>query len=120
MNQPLIGSGVLSVRDSTVLVAQGMRRTLGQTEGWAAQAGTWTEALVRLREKIEEIGALIVINGIVGNNTHRKLDPAEFRGFAISDSYAPLIFINGSDFKAAQMFTLVHELAHLWLGVDGV
>jgi len=113
-----VGSEEISAEPENV--ARAMRRLLGFSDGWAVQESTRTEALMHLRQRMEDAGVLTVINGVVGNNNRRKLRPDEFRGFALCDAYAPLIFINGSDFKAAQMFTLVHEFAHLWIGKDGV
>ncbi len=97
-------------------VANRIRHTLGFDEVWAAGKRTWAEALRALREAMEDAGILVVVNGIVGNNTHRKLNPEEFRGFVLVDGYAPLVFVNGADGKAAQMFTLAHELAHVFFG----
>ncbi|HUT99436.1 MAG TPA: ImmA/IrrE family metallo-endopeptidase [bacterium] len=96
--------------------AKQIKKTLGLDEEWAARQPTWTEALSILRENLENAGILVVVNGVVGNNTHRKLDPNEFRGFVLVDEYAPLVFVNGADYKAAQMFTLAHEIAHVFLG----
>jgi Zn-dependent peptidase ImmA (M78 family) len=115
---PFVGSATLNTQPEQV--AADIRKTLGFAVGWAGEEDTWTEALMHLRQKIEGAGVLIVVNGIVENNVHRKLNPDEFRGFVLSDAYAPLVFINGADFKAAQMFTFAHELAHVWIGQDGV
>ena len=109
-----VGSARLA--DDAQGVGREMRRMIGLGDGWATAVRTWQEAVSELRRAMEDLGVMAVVNGVVGNNTHRKLDVEEFRGFALSDEYAPLVFVNGADAKSAQMFTLVHELAHIWLG----
>ncbi|MEW5977590.1 MAG: XRE family transcriptional regulator [Acidobacteriota bacterium] len=116
---PLEFVGTARLDDDPAAVGQEMRRIIGLGDGWAAEVATWVEAVSELRRGIEQLGVMAVINGVVGNNTHRKLDVEEFRGFALTDSYAPLVFVNGADAKSAQMFTLAHELAHVWLGPEG-
>ena len=73
-----------------------------------------------LRAVIEQAGVLVFISSTVGNNNTRPLDINEFRGFALSDPYGPLIFINSSDSVSAQIFTMIHELAHIMLGESGI
>ncbi len=119
-DEPLVFVASKTTADDPATIANDMRSTLGLAQGWANECRTWTDALDELGVRVEQIGVLTVWNGVVGNNTRRKLDVDEFRGFVLCDSYAPLIFINNADSKSAQMFTLAHELAHVWLGSSGV
>lgn len=108
--------GSATVNMSQEDVAGRIRRTLDFEVAARQSCQTWTDALRLFIRQADKIGVLVMVSGVVMSNNHRKLDPTEFRGFALSDPLAPLIFINGSDSKAAQIFTLAHELAHLWLG----
>lgn len=103
-----------------IAIAEQIRKKLGLNEKWASKLPSWETALKLLMEKTEKVGINVVRNGIVGNNTHRKLNFREFRGFVIVDEYAPFVFINGTDYKSAQMFTLAHELAHIWIGSSAI
>src|SRR5205814_5491741 len=80
----------------------------------------WEEAMRCHIEATESAGILVLKSSIAEGNTHRRLSVDEFRGFALSDKFAPLIFINGADARTAQMFTLAHEVAHIWLGESGI
>lgn len=101
-------------------VGTAMRDALQLTENWAEELGTWSDALRHLRHSVDAAGVLVSFSGVVGNNAYRKLDPDEFQGFALVDEYAPLVFVNSADFMAAQMFTLAHELAHLFIAQSGI
>jgi len=119
-DRPLAFAGVESVRSDVVAAAERIRRFLHFDLDERHRMPTWTDALRRFIEQADNSGVMVMVSGVVGSNNHRKLDPAEFRGFALADPLAPLVFINGSDTKAGQMFTLAHELAHIWLGQSAV
>ena len=111
---PFVGSA--SLDSDFTEVARNISHALGFSLEERCKMPTWTEALRSFIQQADSFGIMVMVSGIVGSNTRRSLDPKEFRGFAISDPLAPLVFINGKDTKAAQMFTLAHELAHIWLG----
>lgn len=113
-----VGSASTSQRPETV--ARSMAERLGFDLAARAACRTWEEALRLFIGQSEKLGVLVMVSGIVLSNTHRALDPQEFRGFALADHRAPLVFINGADTKSGQMFTLAHELAHLWLGTSAL
>ena len=97
-------------------IATHIRSTLNIEKNWATECSFSNDAFDNLRKLMEDAGVVVVANGVVKNNTKRKLDTKEFRGFVLIDEYAPLVFINSTDAKAAQVFTLAHELAHIFLG----
>jgi Zn-dependent peptidase ImmA (M78 family) len=113
---PLPFVGTATVNDPVEQVADRIRLAIGFTMDQRANFNNWEDALRQLIDSIENIGVLVMISGIVGGNTRRKLDPDEFRGFALTDPLSALIFVNGADSKSAQIFTMIHELAHVWLG----
>ena len=117
---PLSFVGSASLHSSVEATAESMRHALNFDIEERRQLPTWMDALRRFIELADAMGIMVMCSGVVLNNNNRRLDPDEFRGFALSDDLAPLVFINGADTKAAQMFTLAHELAHIWLGQSAV
>ena len=83
-------------------------------------ARDWADYFAKLSDRSEDAGILVMRSGVVGNSTRRKLSSREFQGFALTDPLAPVVFVNSDDFKAAQVFTLVHELAHIWIGKSAI
>ncbi|MEX0771302.1 MAG: ImmA/IrrE family metallo-endopeptidase [Balneolaceae bacterium] len=114
--EPLGFIGRFTPQASIGQVAEDIREALGLDNHWASDFPNWQKALDHLAEKVEEAGIFIVFNSVVDNNTHRPITVEECRGFVLCDEIAPFMFVNSADSKSAQMFTIVHELAHLWIG----
>lgn len=101
--------------DKDVIVNR-IREDLGIGKEWNEKCKDISSAFNELRSRLEDCGILVMMSGIVGKNTHRALDLDEFRAFAMVNECAPLIFINGADSWGGRLFSLCHEMAHIWLG----
>ncbi len=114
--QPLPFVGKFSNSKDVKAIVADIRQTLQLPENWARDFKKMDDTINHLVEKIEDKGIIVTFNGVVENSNKRKIPVDECRGFVLVDEYAPFMFVNNSDFKSAQMFTIVHELAHIWTG----
>jgi len=114
---PFVGS--LTKKDSVEAAADKIRTDLGLALDWTVRHRDQDAARRFLRNTIDKAGILISVSGFVGLNTHRPFDPEEFCGFALLDDYVPALFVNNRNTLSSQMFTIAHELAHIWLGGHG-
>lgn len=118
-SRPVPFVGKYSVSDQMSQVVADVRRVIDPEE-LRRHAASLSEYIRLLAERAESVDILVMRGGVVRGNPNRGLSVEEFRGFALSDRLAPLIFINAKDAQAAQVFTLAHELIHLWIGQSGI
>lgn len=114
---PFIGSMALS--DGVEAVVKSIQNTLNAPAADFQLQDTPELAFAWLREKVEAAGVFVLLIGNLGSH-HSTIDVEIFRGFALADEVAPFVVINDQDSKAAWSFTLLHEVAHLWLGQSGI
>jgi Zn-dependent peptidase ImmA (M78 family)/DNA-binding XRE family transcriptional regulator len=118
--EPLSFVGRFRKNTAVKSVAKDMAKVLGVDDEVRGETRGWEDYLRILCARAEAAGIWVMRSGVVAGNPHRPLSVDVFRGFAIADPISPLVFVNGRDAKAAQVFTLAHELAHIWLGESGV
>lgn len=118
--EPLSFVGRYNENNSPMEIAVNIRHELELSEVFFIQEKSSESSFNYLRKRISESGILVMKNAVVGSNTHRKLDIKEFRAFTIINNYAPLIFINENDTKTGKLFSLAHELAHIWIGSNSL
>ncbi len=118
--EPLSFIGKFSTNNTYKEVAESIFTTLSLEPGWNTKFRNAYDCYRFLRNTISEAGILVMQSSFVGNQTNRKLELEEFRAFVLIDDYAPLIFINSSDSATARLFSVVHELVHIWLGKEEI
>jgi Zn-dependent peptidase ImmA (M78 family) len=114
---PFVGS--VTMDQGVERVAEAIQQALGFERGQFRAYATTEQAFAFLRSLAERVGVFVLLIGNLGSH-HTAIPVGAFRGFAIADPLAPFVVINDQDAKTAWSFTLLHELAHLWLGETGV
>lgn len=114
---PLKFIGAASISINPVLLASEIREALGVSEAEIRKCNSRSDALKLWIEASESLGIYVFQSG---NMQYEKIDVEEARGFALADQYAPFIFLNAQDAKVAQIFTLAHEITHLWINESGI
>jgi Zn-dependent peptidase ImmA (M78 family)/transcriptional regulator with XRE-family HTH domain len=112
--------GSATINDDPIQVAASIRQVLKLNPDTRRDAESWIRYLKTLTARTEDAGILVMRSSVVGKGTRRPLLVEEFQGFVITDQFAPIVFINSRDFVTAQIFTLTHELAHIWVGQSGI
>lgn len=113
---PLPFVGKYHGQQDYIKIVENIRITLNLEPEWASTIASYSQAIDFLTQKIEGLDIIVGFNGVVENNNKRPISVEECRGFVLVDELAPFMFINNADAKAAQLFTLAHELAHIWIG----
>lgn len=109
-------SGIVDLQMTAREAAEKIRTAIGLEEGFALAQNSVGEAINELTAAAENAGVFVSFSGVVGNNTRRTISVDDCRGFALAHPVAPYIFINSTDAKCAQFFSLAHELAHVMIG----
>lgn len=117
---PFVGRFSSTERRHADDIAADMRRELEITDDDRRSSPDAASYFSALSAKAEAKGVLVFKTSYVKSNTRRPLSEKQFRGFAIAHKLVPLVFVNGRDAEVAAVFTLMHELAHIWIGVTGV
>ncbi|MGH1511297.1 ImmA/IrrE family metallo-endopeptidase [Ralstonia solanacearum] len=117
---PFVGRFGADAKKNADDIADDIRRELGISDDDRRKSSDASSYFSTLSAKAEARGVLVFKTSYVKANTRRPISEKEFRGFAVAHKLVPLVFVNGRDAEVAAVFTLMHELAHIWLGITGV
>src|SRR5699024_1851713 len=119
-NDPLDFVGIFKKNITYMQAADRIRSVFNLNKNWYKKTNSKKSTFNYLRDLFSQYGIVVMQNGIALNNTHRPLDLEEFRAFTLVDDYAPLIFLNNLDSNNGKTFSLLHEVAHIFFGIDSL
>jgi Zn-dependent peptidase ImmA (M78 family) len=114
---PFIGSATMDV--PVAGLAERIVRQIDFDLTKFRQQNSVEDAFAYLRFRVEDTGIFVLLLGNLGTH-HTNIPVDTFRGFAMADEVAPIAIINDNDARSAWSFTMLHEVAHLWLGDTGI
>lgn len=117
--QQLAFIGSMTRGDGVAAVVHSIERTLGFDRDVFRGKTQLQGSFAYLRTLTEAVGIFVILVDNLGS-WHTTISVETFRGFALADDVAPIVAVNANDSPGAWSFTLVHELAHLWIGATGV
>lgn len=109
---PFVGS--FSTKNDHLTIANDIRKVLKLDMGWSRGLQNKDAAFKYVINQAEDSGMYVAVSGVVGNSS-KNLNAEEFKGFILANDWAPYIFINGKDYPGPKLFTLMHEIAHVWV-----
>ena len=118
-DEPLEFVGSAQIENGVEALSSFMNETLDFSLSEFRSQKTTDEAFAVLRAATERIGVIVLLMGNLGTH-HTNVSATVFRGFALADPVAPFVVINENDSRSAWSFTLLHELAHVFLGETGI
>ena len=111
--------GCMEMADGVSAIQSSISSTIGVSGADFRREASPERAFGLLRAGVEAAGVFVILMSNLGSH-HTSIDLESYRGFTLSDEIAPFIVINDQDSRAAWSFTLLHEMAHLWLGQTGI
>ncbi len=105
----------VSIKEDYKKIAAAISRTINFDPQVFRKTKNPNSGFSYLRELIESCGVFVLLYDNMGTK-HTSLPSNVFQGFSLADDCVPFIVINANDSAIAWISTLLHELAHIWIG----
>ena len=113
--EPNEAVGLFKNENNPQIIKNGILKFLKLNDGWQFVFNKTEQAIKHIVSILEENNIFVTFNSVVNFDAHRPIPVKLCRGFCLVNNYAPFIFVNSGDSKKAQLFTLIHELAHIFI-----